>query len=670
MRDISLPQLVAPNKAGPGIKRSRRSSWRALSLLLVNVVIIAHIIHWKVAGSTVSPVEPSEAMYTLEQGQLNAGFIFLVVAMLSVIVFGRFVCGWGCHILALQDLCGWIMRRAGVRPKQFRTRLLGWAPLIIALYMFVWPTFEREVVAPILRQAWPAGLVYLGDTVPDRPDSIVNATITDDFWATFPAVAVAIPFLLVVGFGTVYFLGSKGFCAYGCPYGAVFGALDKVSVGRIVVDHDKCDGCGHCTAACTSNVRVHEEIREYGMVVNPGCMKDTDCISVCPKEALSFKITKPSIAKGAPKHTAPKRVYDLSRGEELGIAAVFLIIFFATRGAYGIVPMLFAVGLAGCGSFLVWKAWRVLRDRDVRLNPFQLKRAGRIRSAGWVTLIMAVVAVPALANGALVKVIRTGGDFDDRRVAVPEHIVLGGRTDLVTEQHRFYADRAIERYEFAQRLSVGLGRIHVREDVDFRIAWLKLTLGETEEAAQILTRLAGDHPDNETFVLSAAITLRLMERFQEAMALYNDAISAHPEFSRVRRELAGMLTVTGKPGEAERLYLEGLEINPDDHDLRTTLGVLLAAQGRAEESVEQLRIVAEQSPESASAQNDLAVSLFAVGEHDRAIELMERACELDAANPRYPAILAQMLDRLGRQEQAARWREESNRRRGAGATGS
>ena len=39
-------------------------------------------------------------------------------------------------------------------------------------------------------------------------------------------VVFIIPFLFIVGFMTVYFLGSKGFCTYGCPYGGVFGIAD------------------------------------------------------------------------------------------------------------------------------------------------------------------------------------------------------------------------------------------------------------------------------------------------------------------------------------------------------------------------------------------------------------------------------------------------------------
>jgi len=661
MTNYSLPQLLAPNAPGPGIKRSRRAVWRAVSLISLNGLIIAHIIQWKLTGRTVSPVEPSEAMYTLEQGRINAGFLFLVVAMLSVVIFGRFVCGWGCHIVALQDLCGWIMKRLGVRPRQFRTRILGWAPLLLALYMFVWPTFEREVVAPIMVSAWPAGLVYLGDAIPRRPAGFTDALLTDDFWATFAGVWVAIPFLLVVGFATVYFLGAKGFCAYGCPYGGIFGVLDKVSVGRIVVDHDKCEQCGHCTAACTSNVRVHEEVREYGFVVDPGCMKDMDCISVCPNEALSFRFARPSIRKGPAKIKKPRRVYDCSLGEEVGVAALFVVIFYASRGAWGTIPMLFAAGLAGCGAFLGWKAWRVLRDRDARLHTFQLKRAGRIRPAGWALLGLVAVSGPALADAFVVKAVRFAGDLDDRRVAVPAAIVLGGRFDRVTETHRRSARRAIERYELSQRLSFGFSNMHT-VGVDFRVAWLKLTLGDVDGASEILTRLVAGHPDDERLVISAGIVLRLRERYADAERLYADALAAHPGFKDVRRELASMQIATGRADEAEALYRSAIESDPQDKAALSALGVLLVSQGRADEAIRYLGEVVELDPGSAPAHNDLGVALFAMGSHERAIEEMTRACELDGANPHAPRVLSQMLERLGRGVEAARWAAEAQRR--------
>ena len=234
--------------------------WRTLVLVGVHVVILLHVLHWLWAGSTLSPVEPSEAMHTLSDGDLNAGFVFFALALLSTVVFGRIFCGWGCHVVALQDGSSWILRKIGLRPSPFRSRLLLWFPLILAFYMFLWPKTKRYVAAPLLEKVWPEGLAYIGAT--PTWTQLSNAFIVEDFWSTFPPWYIAIPFLFIIGFGIVYFLGAKGFCTYACPYGGFFAPLDRVSPMRIVVDHDKCAECGVCTAVCTSNVRVSERGRE------------------------------------------------------------------------------------------------------------------------------------------------------------------------------------------------------------------------------------------------------------------------------------------------------------------------------------------------------------------------------------------------------------------------
>ncbi len=110
---------------------------------------------------------------------------------------------------------------------------------------------------------------------------------TEHFWATFPGWTIGALTFLICGFVIVYFLGAKGFCTYACPYGAVFTLADRVAPMRIRVT-DACQGCGHCTASCTSNVQVKSEVRQFGMVVDDGCMKCLDCVSVCPNDALYY----------------------------------------------------------------------------------------------------------------------------------------------------------------------------------------------------------------------------------------------------------------------------------------------------------------------------------------------------------------------------------------------
>jgi hypothetical protein len=119
-RSIPLPVLKNSAAQKSDAPSSRVSRWRAGVLIALNLLMIAHIIQWRLMGKTVSPIEPSEAMHTLQNGAVNAGFIFFSLAILATLIFGRFVCGWGCHVLALQDFCAWLLKKFGLTPKPFR----------------------------------------------------------------------------------------------------------------------------------------------------------------------------------------------------------------------------------------------------------------------------------------------------------------------------------------------------------------------------------------------------------------------------------------------------------------------------------------------------------------------------------------------------------------------
>ena len=108
-RSIPLPVLQNSPSPKEEIRPSRASGWRAAALIALTLLMVAHVVQWIIMGQTISPIEPSESMATLQKGAVNAGFIFFALAILATLVFGRFVCGWGCHILALQDFCAWLL---------------------------------------------------------------------------------------------------------------------------------------------------------------------------------------------------------------------------------------------------------------------------------------------------------------------------------------------------------------------------------------------------------------------------------------------------------------------------------------------------------------------------------------------------------------------------------
>ena len=296
----ALPRLDRHKpKCGP-VRKSKASRKRAWVLIAVQLLIGIHVVQWLATGKTVTPVEPSEAGYLLDAGKLNAGFVLFTVLILGTLVFGRWFCGWACHVVALQDLSAWLLGRIGLRPRPVRSRLLVLAPFAVA--------FEMFFRSPLLR--WWNG-------VPNP--TVREAFLTDDLWERFPGPLMGVLTVVVVGFLCVWWLGAKGFCTYGCPYGAFFAVADRLGPGKIKVT-DACDACGHCTSVCSSNVRVHEEVAKHRQVVDPGCMKCMDCVSVCPKDALYFGFAAPKPFVKSQQKIAARA--DFTWPEEIALAVV------------------------------------------------------------------------------------------------------------------------------------------------------------------------------------------------------------------------------------------------------------------------------------------------------------------------------------------------------------
>jgi polyferredoxin len=368
-----LPRQDRHKPKGPEVRKSKASRWRAGVLIAVHVAIGIHIWHWLATGESMTPVEPSEAMQTVELGKINAGFILFLSLIASTLIFGRWFCGWACHVVALQDLSAWCLKKIGLKPRPVRSRLLVFGPWVVGGYMFLWPMVHHWL-APVEKP------------LPAVSEWRLELT-TEQLWQTFPGPIMTIVTVLVVGFLIVWWLGAKGFCTYGCPYGAFFSLADRVAPMRIKVDQDACEHCGHCTTSCTSNVRVHEEVAKYGQVVDPGCMKCMDCVSVCPKEALSFGFAMPT-----PFTVSQQRIQaraDFAWWEEILMAAVAIFAAqFVFRGAWfgeGI-PLLLAVGLGVITAVFALLFVRLLTNRDVTFQHTVLKHAGKRSGMGHLAL--------------------------------------------------------------------------------------------------------------------------------------------------------------------------------------------------------------------------------------------------------------------------------------------
>jgi tetratricopeptide (TPR) repeat protein/NAD-dependent dihydropyrimidine dehydrogenase PreA subunit len=696
----------------PTIRRSRTGKWRAGVLVAVHLLIVAHVTHYLVRGRTLSPVEPSESMYTLELGEVNAGFVFFLVAIAATAVAGRFFCGWGCHIVALQDLCGWLMKKLGVRPRPFRSRLLLWVPLGLAAYMFLWPTVKRLLTWSAARAGWVEALaardwldlvVELGLLYPPGGPvfrGFTNHLMTDAFWKTFPTPLWAALTFASCGFAAVYFLGAKGFCTYGCPYGALFVAVDRLAPVRIVVDPDRCEGCAHCTATCTSNVLVHEEVRRFGMVVDPGCMKCMDCISVCPTDALRLGVARPSLLRGEPADDRTVPRFRLSRGRELLALAVGIIATLCLRGHYDRFPLLMSVGVGAITGFLALKLLELWRDPTVRLQNRTLKLAGRWGRDGRVFAALGGLWLVVVADSGWVQWHRKWGAYHLERTEANRAEVLAGRhlERDYSERHRRAAAGARRHFELADRLDP-LGIVEIK----LGRAWGYLLGGDVERGAAQIRAALELEPSNRGLYDDLIALLANAGQLDQALAVAGARAQAVGEISatellqraglalevgridevpayldRARAladdnapqlaELGMAYLAVGQPERAGEALLRALELDPSSAELHFRYAGLLVQTGRMGEAVAAYRACLELAPDAPEARYNLGGVLRRLGRTGEAIAELERARELAPGDPAVALELAEAYAVAGREPEAlALLRQAAEIGRGTGA---
>jgi len=591
-----------------GIRDSRSAWWRAFALITLNVLMILHVLQWWIMGKTISPIEPSESMFTLQNGYVNAGFIFFSLAILATLIFGRFVCGWGCHVLALQDLCAWILKKIGLKPKAFRSRLLIYIPIVVAFYMFIYPSlvrfFTKPANEPMISQ-W------------------TNHIVTTEFWATFPTIAVAIPFLFICGFMTVYFLGQKGFCTYACPYGGFFSLADKVAPGKIRVT-DACEGCGHCTAVCTSNVIVHKEVAEYGMVVDPGCMKCMDCVSVCPKDALYFGFGKPAVGV---KQTIKKN-YSLTWMEEIVGVLTFAASYFAVWNVYQLVPMLMALGIAIVTTYLVLRTLKLLTVKDLSFYKFNLKASGKFQKAGYIFIFLSLIWIGLNVHSGYVRYFERAAAKSYEAILLPDELALAqsNPSEWLSDADRKNLEQGKKYFQTAENAS-----LFTNKEALSKYAWIEFLSGNTDEALNLLSK-AAENQTGEGRAISLYYRGAILNRsgkYDEAVKNLEAAIKERPDLVLALEEKGESLWKMNRRQEAVGVWIEALKKNPRLPLTSSFLAGATASVGQMETSQQYERLTEKITPPDALFEYMLGLRLQNIGMTELANKHFDRAIRLN-----------------------------------------
>jgi ferredoxin/Flp pilus assembly protein TadD len=495
-----------------------------------------------------APLELNEVLYTLHQGVVTAGFILMLVVMVATLVVGRFFCSWGCHILALQDLAAYLFDRLGLARHRFRSRTLVWVPMLVMAYMFIWPQ-----IASVIYGVPEHELRIAAD---ERAEGWSSFT-TDNLWRNLPPPEVAVATFLVCGFLIVYMMGSRGFCFHGCPYGALFGMADQLAPGRIKLT-GSCTQCGLCTASCSSDILVHLEIKKHGKVTNPRCLKDLDCVAVCPEEAIHFGFTAPPLfTMGLFTGSYPDR-YSTTWKEDISLMAVFSASVLILRGLYDLVPLLMAVGAAICISALALVAYRVVGGHRTQFRGVAMRADGGLNRQGRMLAALAAMVLVFMIHSAAVQMLtyRANGSFDRLRGASEN----GRRPSAVQ------VNNAIDQLESA--IDIGLV---ASPDLRMRLANLRLIAGEEEKAKDILTGVIDDCPTHVSAAFHLAQIAARHRQEADAVRYLNLAAQGtdqpHSNDWRMRADAHYRLALYSinrqRLSAAEEHIKKALELNPD-----------------------------------------------------------------------------------------------------------
>ncbi|TAL56869.1 MAG: tetratricopeptide repeat protein [Bacteroidetes bacterium] len=639
-------------------RRHGFSKWRALSLFLVYLLIGLHIAYWKLHGSALAPLEFNEVLYTIHLGIITAGFIFMVMTFLGTLIFGRFFCSWGCHILAMEDISTWILQKFKIHPKPVRSRVLIMIPTIAMIYLFIWP----QIVRIINHEPLPAMRIL------EDKDGWASF-ITTDFWRNLPGIEITLLTFFFSGFFIIYLLGSRSFCRYVCPYAAVFTIADRFAPGQIKLT-GSCDQCGLCTAHCWSHIQVHKELAEFGSVVNPQCLKDLDCVQICPKEAIKFGFGKPSILKLLKKRRDREKVYDFSFGEDLFLAFSILALFLIFRGLYDKVPFLLAITIAVSFSFMFLMAVQLFRFEFVRISDYVLKQGNKFTLHGKIFAIGSMGILSLVLHSAFIHYHAYNGKniyeylmlLESKKTIIPKskkevidkvesglyHLELADKygiysSDKLVRQlvSLYIYKKNYSRAELLLRAMV----INNPEDMEARLRLAKI-FKKTDKKAEALKELEGalsyfkktpSESERKWLAQIHFMAGNINEQdssCQNAIQHYIEAINMDSTSGHFYLTLSNLYLHLKFPDLAEKVFNQGSYYLSDKGIVHLHSGKIYLAQNKIKEAIDSFQAVLQLQPSNAEAHYCLGFALYKNGQIDIAAEHIKTAAELKAEHER------------------------------------
>ncbi len=240
---------------------------------------------------------------------LALNFVVVVALVILTLLLGRVYCSVICPLGILQD----VIARFGKMSRKNRysyspeRKVLRYAVFVLFIAALVggvssvagilapYSSFGRiasNLFAPVY--AWGNNLLAY---VSERVGSY--AFYPREVWikgvGTFVVAVVTLVVLAVLAWRN-----GRTYCNTICPVGTLLGLLSRWSVFAPVIDIEKCISCKICSRNCKSAcIDIANHRIDYSR-----CVVCMDCIDVCPKDAVSFRLRSKAKAAAVAKKEA------------------------------------------------------------------------------------------------------------------------------------------------------------------------------------------------------------------------------------------------------------------------------------------------------------------------------------------------------------------------------
>lgn len=222
---------------------------------------------------------------------LNVGVV--VGLILLTLLMGRIYCSVICPLGVLQDIFGWLGKKAKKNRYTYSKPLTILRYVMLGVLVIALVTGFTSIAALIAPYSAFGRIasnfltpVYLwgNNLLASWAESVDSyAFYSVDVWLKGGITLVVALVTLVVLF-VLAWRNGRTYCNTICPVGTVLGFLSRYSYLKPVIDTSKCNGCGLCARNCKAScIDSKNHQIDYSR-----CVVCLDCIDKCKKNAIKY----------------------------------------------------------------------------------------------------------------------------------------------------------------------------------------------------------------------------------------------------------------------------------------------------------------------------------------------------------------------------------------------